>query len=131
MKQAVLAALVILTLVVAGGHPEAHKPITSPYTYNEDVFPIVRDRCGRCHVAGGVAPMSLMTAKDAVPWGESIRTELIAGHMPPWSVDAAPGRFKNLRDADRSGAERSTDVGDGRQSGRQPGTRAASRDAAR
>ena len=79
------------------GRPEAHKPITSPYTYNDDVFPIVRDRCGRCHVAGGVAPMSLMTAKDAVPWGESIRTELIAGHMPPWSVDAAPGRFKNAQ----------------------------------
>jgi hypothetical protein len=97
MKQAVIAALVILTLAVAGGRPEAHKPITSPYTYNDDVFPIVRDRCGRCHVAGGVAPMSLMTAKDAVPWGESIRTELIAGHMPPWSVDAAPGRIKNVQ----------------------------------
>ena len=69
--------------------------------------------------------MSLMTAKDAVPWGESIRTELIAGHMPPWSVDAAPGRFKNVPDADRPGAERAADLGDGRQSGRQPGTRAA------
>ena len=97
MKQAFLAALVILALAFAAGHPEAHKPITSPYTYNDDVFPIVRDRCGRCHVTGGVAPMSLMTAKDAVPWGESIRTELIAGHMPPWSVDAAPGRFKNVQ----------------------------------
>ena len=97
MKQAVIAALVLLTLAVAGGRPEAHKPITSPYTYNDDVFPILRDRCGRCHVSGGVAPMSLMTAKDAVPWGESIRTELIAGHMPPWSVDAAPGRFKNVQ----------------------------------
>ncbi|MEO8256384.1 MAG: hypothetical protein ABI868_03475 [Acidobacteriota bacterium] len=96
MKPAVFAALVILTLALAGGRPEAHKPITSPYTYNEDVFPILRDRCGRCHAAGGVAPMSLMTARDAVPWGESIRTELIAGHMPPWNVDTAPGRFKNM-----------------------------------
>src|SRR4026209_524899 len=95
MKQAVIAALVILTLAVAGSRPEAHKPITSPYTYNDDVFPTLRDRCGRCPVPGGVAPMSLMTAKDAVPWGESIRTELIAGHMPPWSVDAASARFKN------------------------------------
>jgi hypothetical protein len=95
MKQALTAIVVFVALALTGGRPEAHKPITSPYTYNEDVFPIVRDRCGRCHVAGGVAPMSLMTAKDAVPWGESIRTELIAGHMPPWSVDGAPGRFKN------------------------------------
>jgi hypothetical protein len=97
MKQAFIAALVVLMFAMASGRPEAHKPITSPYTYNDDVFPIVRDRCGRCHLAGGVAPMSLMTAKDAVPWGESIRTELIAGHMPPWSVDAAPGRFKNAQ----------------------------------
>src|SRR6185503_5839621 len=96
MKQTLIAIVVFVALSLTTGRPEAHKPITSPYTYNEDVFPIVRDRCGRCHVAGGVAPMSLMTAKDAVPWGESIRTELIAGHMPPWSVDAAPGRFKNL-----------------------------------
>jgi hypothetical protein len=75
---------------------EAHKPITSPYTYNEDIFPLVRDRCGRCHVSGGVAPMSLMTHADAVPWGESIKAELLAGQMPPWSVDGAPGRFRNV-----------------------------------
>jgi hypothetical protein len=91
------ASIVLLALALTSGRPAAHKPITSPYTYNEDVFPIVRDRCGRCHVAGGVAPMSLMTAKDAVPWGESIRTELIAGHMPPGSVDAASGRFRNAQ----------------------------------
>jgi hypothetical protein len=75
---------------------EAHKPITSPFTFNEDIFPLVRDRCGRCHVSGGVAPMSLMTHADAVPWGESIRAELLAGTMPPWSVDTSPGKFRNV-----------------------------------
>jgi hypothetical protein len=74
---------------------EAHKPITSKYTYNDDVFPILRDRCGRCHVPDGVAPMSLMTHKDAFPWGESLRAELISGHMPPWSAQAGAIRFKN------------------------------------
>ena len=74
---------------------DAHKPITSPYTFNDDVFPILRDRCGKCHVSGGVAPMSLMTHAEAVPWGESIRTEILAGHMPPGSVDEAPSRFRN------------------------------------
>jgi hypothetical protein len=88
-------AIVLAGFALAVRRGEAHKPVTSPYTYNEDVFPIVRDRCGRCHQAGGVAPMSLLTYKDAVPWGESIRTELIAGHMPPWSVEDARGRFKN------------------------------------
>src|SRR5258708_28234441 len=72
----------------------AHKPITSKYTYNADVFPIVRDRCGRCHVAGGAAPMSLLSYKDAVPWAESLREELTAERMPPWYVDdeSAPMR---------------------------------------
>jgi len=76
---------------------EAHKPITSPFTFNEDVFPIVRDHCGACHVAGGVAPMSLMTHQDAVPWGESIRMELMARHMPPWQVDSSSARFRNVK----------------------------------
>lgn len=61
-----------------------HKPITSKYTYTEDVFPIVNQRCAACHVSGGVAPMSLLTYKDAAPWAESMRAELLASHMPPW-----------------------------------------------
>lgn len=67
---------------------DAHKPVTSPYDYNTNVFPLLRDHCGRCHVANGAAPMSLMTYKDAVPWAESIRDELTAGRMPPWPVDS-------------------------------------------
>ena len=82
--------------VLSSSRGEAHKPITSPYSYNEDVFPLLRDRCGRCHVSGGVAPMSLMTHADTVPWGESIKTELLAGTMPPWSVDTSPGHFRNV-----------------------------------
>jgi hypothetical protein len=74
---------------------EAHKAITSKYTFNEDVFPVLRDRCGRCHVPDGVAPMSLMTYKDAYPWGESVRAEIIAGHMPPWHAREGTVRFKN------------------------------------
>src|SRR5215510_16504674 len=92
----VATALAMAALVLTTSRGEAHKPITSPYTYNEDVFPILRDRCGRCHVTGGVAPMSLMTYKDAFPWGESIRTELVAGHMPPGGVDDAIGKFRNV-----------------------------------
>jgi hypothetical protein len=96
VRETLTSMLVAVVIVIAGVQPGgAHKPITSPYTYNEDVFPILRDRCGHCHVRGGVAPMSLLTAVDTVPWGESIRTEVLAGHMPPGGVDEAPGRFRN------------------------------------
>ena len=75
---------------------EAHKPITSKYTFNDDVFPILKERCAQCHVAGGVAPMSLMTYEEAFPWAESIRAELVASHMPPATAD---GRFGDVTHA--------------------------------
>jgi hypothetical protein len=92
---------ILLVVAIIGGialnveRVETHKPITSPYSYNEDIFPILRDRCGRCHVQDGVAPMSLMTYTDAFPWGESLRVEMIAGHMPPWHAQEGVVRFKN------------------------------------
>src|SRR5213593_2211509 len=97
MKQQTCSFFVIVAgLLVFSAQPtRAHKPVTSPYTYNEQVFPVVRDRCGRCHVTGGVAPMSLMTYKEAFPWAESIRAELMAAHMPPWNAEDGIREFKN------------------------------------
>ena len=90
----VLAAVAFGAVAVATQSGEAHKAITSKYTYNDDVFPILRDRCASCHVPGGVAPMSLMTYDDAFPWAESIRAELVAAHMPPWNADEGYGEIK-------------------------------------
>jgi hypothetical protein len=88
--------LAIVVAIAAGVcTAEAHKPITSKYTYNDDVFPIFRDKCSRCHVDGGVAPMSLMTYNEAFQWAESIRIELVAAHMPPWNAQAGFGALKH------------------------------------
>src|SRR5687767_11816265 len=79
------AATILVTAALWFTEPgQAHKAITSKYHFNEDVFPVVRDRCGRCHVDGGVAPMSLMTYDDAFPWAESLRIELLNEETPPW-----------------------------------------------
>ena len=77
----------VFFFMAADERTDAHKPVTSKYDYNKDIFPLLRDHCGLCHVQGGPAPMSLMTYSDAVPWAESIRDELTAGRMPPWPVD--------------------------------------------
>jgi len=90
----VFSALALGAVAVAIQPGEAHKAITSKYTYNDDVFPILRDRCASCHVAGGIAPMSLMTYDDAFPWAESIRAELVAAHMPPWNAEEGYGDIK-------------------------------------
>src|SRR6266568_2599045 len=88
------AALIIVAFALTTEPGSAHKAVTSKYTYNDDVFPIFRERCSQCHVQGGVAPMSLMTYDDAFPWAESIRAELVAAHMPPWNADESFGAVK-------------------------------------
>jgi mono/diheme cytochrome c family protein len=75
---------------------DAHKPVTSKYTYSEDVYPIVKEHCGSCHAPGGVAPMSLLTYEAARPWAESIRLEITAGHMPPWFGDPSVAPLKDV-----------------------------------
>ena len=94
-RAVLLLGLVLVALAFASERGEAHKPITSKYTYNDDVFPIFRDRCGRCHVRDGIAPMSLLTYNEAYPWAESIRGELMAGHMPPWNAEDGIGAFRS------------------------------------
>jgi hypothetical protein len=86
-KLAAASGVAIGVFVATAPEPEAHKAITSRFNYNEHIFPIFRDRCGTCHYAGGPTPMSLLTYQDAVPWGESMREELISENMPPWYVD--------------------------------------------
>src|SRR5262245_43000752 len=67
---------------------EAHKAVTSRYNYNADIFPIVREHCGRCHVEGGPSPMGLMLWNDgpnsATPWAASIQQSIVGEQMPPW-----------------------------------------------
>jgi hypothetical protein len=76
---------------------DAHKPITSKYTFNEHVLPIFRERCVACHIDGGVAPMALDSYADARPWAESIRAELVAAHMPPAQAESGVAPFRNAR----------------------------------
>jgi hypothetical protein len=84
MRHALTAAALALGVAFSLHAPgEAHKAITSKYHFNEDLFPLFRDHCGRCHVDGGVAPMSLLTHEDAAPWAESLRLEFLSEEAPP------------------------------------------------
>jgi hypothetical protein len=76
MRRAVAPCVVIGVLMIAPAG-DAHKGITSKFTYNADVYPVFLNRCGRCHIDGGVGPMSLLKYEDAFPWAESLRAELM------------------------------------------------------
>jgi hypothetical protein len=90
-----LAGLVLLSaLTLSRQAPQAHASCTSQYTYNDNVFPILRDRCSSCHITGGAAPMTLLTFKDATQWASAMRDELTTERMPPWHVDPASPAVK-------------------------------------
>jgi hypothetical protein len=66
-------------------------------TFSRDVAPIFFKNCTNCHRPGEIAPMSLLTFKDARPWAKSIATQVSKGAMPPWHADPSHGAFLNDR----------------------------------
>jgi hypothetical protein len=69
----------------------------APVTFSRDVLPILQENCQSCHRPGQMAPMSLLTYRDARPWARAMKTQVEARQMPPWFADPAHGRFANDR----------------------------------
>lgn len=90
-----LSCFGLVTAVAALGAP----------TFNRDVLPILQKNCQSCHRPGEVAPMSLMTYKDARPWAKAMKVAVVTQKMPPWFADPGYGHFRDdrrLSDADKS-----------------------------
>src|SRR5262249_17847223 len=64
-------------------------------TFSKDVAPILFKNCVGCHRPNDIAPMSLLTYKDARPWARSIREKVANRDMPPWGADPHYGKFSN------------------------------------
>ncbi len=60
---------------------------SSSPTFNKDVLPILQKNCQGCHRPGEVAPMSLLTYKDARPWAKAMKVAVVTEKMPPWFAD--------------------------------------------
>ena len=95
MMHLILAGLAVAATVQA---PEQ----SSPVTFNKDVLPILQKNCQGCHRPGQVAPMSLLTYKDARPWAKAIKTAVAMRKMPPWFADPQYGHFTNDRSLQQS-----------------------------
>jgi hypothetical protein len=67
---------------------------TTP-TFSKDVLPILQKHCQGCHRPGEVAPMSLLTYKDARPWAKAMKVAVVTQKMPPWFAEY--GHFANDR----------------------------------
>ena len=82
-------------VLVMSSIPQGHTPIASRWNFNEHLYPVFKERCGSCHVEGGVAPMSLVDYRSAFPWTQSIREEILGLRMPPWQAEDGFGDFRN------------------------------------
>ncbi len=77
-------------------------------TFSKDVAPILQRSCQNCHRPGSIAPMSLLTYKDARPWARSIKEKVVRRQMPPWHIDRNVGITKFKDDPSLSDAEIAT-----------------------
>jgi hypothetical protein len=98
-KRLVLTALVFGMLAFAvsfGVKPSsANSPEKKEVTFTKDVAPIFFKNCADCHRPNDIAPMSLLSYKDARPWARSIKEKVTTRQMPPWSADPHFGEFRN------------------------------------
>ncbi len=91
MKQ-IAAIAIVLTWLAAPASAQPAAP-----TFSKDVAPIFFANCTNCHRPGEIAPMSLLTYKDARPWARSIAAKVADGTMPPWHADPKHGTFVGAR----------------------------------
>src|SRR5881392_1422158 len=85
------------TAVLAITMPVLAAEAPPPATFTKDVAPIFQAKCQTCHQPNSIAPMSLISFKDARPWARSIKERVSTRQMPPWHVDPSVGvqKFKN------------------------------------
>ena len=69
--------------------------LSGEVTFTRDVAPILYKRCVNCHRPGDIAPMSLLTYKDARPWAAAIKEAVLTKKMPPWKADPHFGKWSN------------------------------------
>jgi len=94
-----LAALGAAGLLAAPATAYAQVPNApaQQVTFATDVAPIFQAKCQSCHEPGSIAPMSLVTFREARPWAKSIKSRVETRQMPPWHIDRSVGvqKFKN------------------------------------
>ena len=91
-----IAALAVCAAIGSTAPVGAQQRPADP-TFSRDVAPILYKNCTNCHRPGEIAPMSLLTYKDARPWAKAVATQVAKGTMPPWHADPSHGEFLNDR----------------------------------
>ncbi|GDX80555.1 hypothetical protein LBMAG42_23660 [Deltaproteobacteria bacterium] len=57
-------------------------------TWNQDIAPLVEERCAGCHAPGEIGPFSLTDFASAAPMASAMSAAVDADRMPPWGARA-------------------------------------------
>jgi Copper type II ascorbate-dependent monooxygenase, C-terminal domain len=85
----------IALVMLAPGVVFAAPPASTQITFTHDVAPLLYKHCVGCHHPNDIAPMSLLTYKDARPWASAVKEAVLSRKMPPWQADSRYGHFTN------------------------------------
>ena len=107
-KAASIAILgLALPLSAAAQSADSHQSMKE-VTFADDIAPILYQNCVKCHRAGGVAPMSLMTYDEVRPWAPVIKYKTglrdQMGVMPPYYLERGIG-IQQVKDDERLSEE--------------------------
>jgi len=92
-----VALLFACLVAITSSAEKTSEAANNNVTFSKDVAPILFKSCAGCHRPGEIAPMSLLTYKDARPWAKAIREKVINRQMPPWHADPKHGEWLNDR----------------------------------
>ena len=83
---------VLLFVISANNQSNAQNP-----NWAEHVAPILYQNCTKCHIAGGIAPFSLVGYSNAQAMASSIANSVETKRMPPWPADPKYKRYAHER----------------------------------
>ena len=112
----VFAVLAASAMLLTASSANSKKEVT----FSKDVAPIFNKACVECHRPNDIAPMSLVTFKEARGWAKSIRQKVITREMPPWGADPHFGQFANNTELSQQEVDTIVAWVDGGREGRQP-----------
>jgi hypothetical protein len=105
-----VAMLVPLAAVACSWDHRSRTTTAAAPTFQRNVAPILREKCTGCHQTGGIAPFSLVTAKQAHDMAPAIATAVGGGMMPPWPPGPASPPFVGQDRRTLTAAQRATIV---------------------
>jgi len=67
-------------------------------SYQQDIAPLLKQRCAYCHVENGLAPWAMNRYIMVLGWSPMMREVVITRRMPPGQIDNAVGNWVNTHE---------------------------------